>query len=207
MDDIDDIVKKRTGTEAINAKAAVDNYLKDANDNEGLDVSAHCLDLGSYLHMEECTSMACMVNVSIDLQYLLSMYSHALGRIYQDSTSNAGSTSSDEAELDFLEMTFSRFSNQMQRYLQASKECSGGTAYNGTAMRSIYINHQEIDNRLGTQPATGYKKSAHVVLCQLRRVAMAVVYTLKQENCSLYGYKFCSSLEELISMCEGKDWS
>ena len=205
MDNIDDIVKKRTGTEAINAKAAVDDYLKEAYSIK--DVSAHCLAQNHSAlrcpNVEKCTCMACMVNVSVDLQYLLSKYSHALGRIYQNSTSNAASNSSDEAELDLLEMTFSRFSNQMQRYLQAGKKSCGDTAYNGTAMRNVYINHQEIDGRIRAQPATGYKESAHVILCQLRRVAVAVMDTLKKENCSLFGYKFCSSLDKLTLMCKG----
>ena len=82
-------VIRRTGTEAINAKVGIDNYLKDTYGNKDLNVSATCSSLQDRIvlpcpqNVSGCNSM---VNVSMNLNYLLHLYSHVLGFIYQSST-------------------------------------------------------------------------------------------------------------------------
>ena len=183
-EDIDEAIAKRTGTEAINAKIAVDNYIKDKYKDE--DASKYCSSLRlsvHYWHLPQPNVMKCnisciecIVNTSTNLNYLLQMYSYVLGLMYRNN-------SSDEAELDFLEVIFSRFSNQMQRYLQARNHFRRDT---------MSTKDQQIKAGNLTQPIEGYRQIANAILCQLRDVARTTMRTFGKEHCPLYGYKFAA---------------
>ena len=177
-----DTVANRTGTEAIHAKLGVDKYIKNGNDR--FNVTAKCLALRDRINLPrpqivpKCTSEDCTVNVSINLQYLLHMYSHVLGLVYQNSTAETNQMQ----QLDLLEMMYHRLFSQIQRYLQAHKPSSGRyfVPFTGTLE--------------GTQ-------DVEVVLCHLREMAIRAMDIIKEEigkeNITLYGYKFCRSKEHV----------
>ena len=193
-EDVDEAITKRTGTEAINAKKAVDDYIK-AEYNEVKGVSKHCSSLRLSVHywdlphpnVTKCniSCIGCIVNISTNLNYLLQMYGYVLGLMHRNNSLN-------EAELDFLEVIFSRFSNQMQRYLQARNHFHRDT---------MSTNDQQIIAGNLTQPIEGYRQIANAILCQLRDVAKSTVFTFGAEHSSLYGYKFCGSLSDLQKLC------
>ena len=144
-------VERRTGTEALRAKLIVDACVK--NGNNYLNVTATCSVLidsilllhpqnvpssNSAVNVPRCScnnsTVNSMVSVSKDLHYLLYMYSHVLGLIYQNSNTNHTQQHLDQ--LDLLEVVFYRLSNQIQRYLLAHSLSSGYTKC---------IVHQEIE--------------------------------------------------------------
>ena len=198
-EDVDEAITKRTGTEAINAKKAVDDYIKKEYKVE--DVSKRCSSLRlsvHYWHLPHpnvteynISCIGCIVNISTNLNYLLQMYSYVLGFMYRNNIS-------DEAELDFLEVIFSRFSNQMQRYLQARNHFRRDT---------MSTKDQQIKAGNLTQPREGYRQIANVILCQLRDMARTTMRTFGAEHSTLYGYKFCGSLSDLQKLCYTKQWS
>ena len=191
--DVDEAITKRTGTESINAKIAVDNYIKDKYKDE--DASKYCSSLRLSVHywhlphpnVPKCniSCIGCIVNTSTNLNYLLQMYGYVLGLMYRNNIS-------DEAELDFLEVIFSRFSNQMQRYLQA---------HNHFRRDTMSTKDQQIKAGNLTQPIEGYRQIANAILCQLRDVANTTMHTFGAKHSSLYGYKFCGSLSDLQKLC------
>ena len=168
----------RTGTEAIHAKLGVDEYIKNGNDH--FNVTAKCLALLDRINLPrpqnitKCTSEDCLVNVSINLQYLLHMYSRVLGLVYQNSTADT-----DQMEqLDLLEMMYYRLFSQIQRYLQAHNLSSGHEIVPFTSKLE------------GTQ-------DVEVVLCHLRETAIRAMNIIGKENITLYDYKFCRSKEHV----------
>ena len=184
-------VIKRTGTEAINAKTEVDKYLKDTYGNKDLDVSATCSSLQDRIVLPcpqngpGCNSM---VSVFMNLNYLLYMYSHVLGFIYQNSTDEA-----QMVKLDYLEMIYHRFSNQMQRYLQA---------HNLSCRDTMCSKHEDIDGRIkALQVEFTDMEIAKVTLCHLRRIALSTIRTFGKEYSPLRPYKFCGSLPHLQQLC------
>ncbi len=118
-----------------------------------------------------------MVNVSINLQYLLHMYSHVLGLVYQKSTAETNQMQ----QLDLLEMMYHRMFSQIQRYVQAHKLTSGNDF--------VSFNSSEDPNLEPTQ----YVK---VVLCRLRQTARRVMEIIGEENINLYDYTFCRSVQQ-----------
>ena len=181
-----DKVANRTGTEAIHAKLGVDVYIKTFTDH--FNVTDKCsalldrIDLPRPQNVPKCTSKACMVNVSINLQYLLHMYSRVLGLVYQNSTADPDQTQ----HLDFLEMIYYRLFSQIQRYLQAHNPSSG---------HEIVLFPSPEESRLECT------QDAEVVLCHLRQTAITVmdiiIEDIGKENITLYDYKFCRSKEHV----------
>ena len=173
-------VASRTGTEAATAKYQVDQYIKKVTDCSN--VTAECsalldsINLPRPQNVPNCASKECMVNVSINLQYLLHMYSHVLGLIYQKSTTETVQMQ----RLDLLEMMYHRMFSQTQRYLQAHKLTSGNDF--------VSFNSSEDPNLEPTQ----YVK---VVLCRLRQMAKRAMDIIGKENINLYAYKFCRSVQ------------
>ena len=172
----------RTGTEAIHAKLGVDEYIKNGNDH--FNVTAKCLALRDRINLPrpqivpKCTSEDCMVNVSINLQYLLHMYSHVLGLVYQNSTADP-----DQMEqLDLLEMMYYRLFSQIQRYLQAHNLPSG---------------HEIVPFTSPEEPRLEYTQDVEVVLCHLRQMAKRAMNIIGKENIALYPYKFCHRKEHV----------
>ena len=177
-------VTRRTGTEAIRAKAMVDNYFRGTYNT--YNVSATCSTLVPHIvlqcpqDMPGCNSL---VNVSTNLNYLRHMYTHVLGVIYQNSTDE-----SQLDQLDLLEMIFYRFSNRMQQclqahnlssvdakwYLQPNTRCTCHTQTRGYSVSSGYdkctVLPQEFNNT----------EIAHVILCHLRDMALSTVWTFGQ---------------------------
>ena len=186
--DIPKVVKNRTGTEAINAKTQVEDYFSDVH---GKDAKAICPSLQDRIVLPcpqngpGCNSM---VNVSKNLNYLLHLYSHVLGFIYQSSTDEA-----QMVKLDYLEMIYHRFSNQMQRYIQAHNPSHGDTKY---------IEYEDIHGKITALPVEftdmGY---AEVVLCHLRSMAITAMRQVGPESAALRGYKFCDILPALNKKC------
>ena len=173
---------ERTGIEALHAKGQTDDYFKDVYKNEHLSVSATCSALLEnstvYTRLQSvanCTSEECMVNVSINLQYLLHMYSHVLGLVYQNS-------SADTDWLDLLEMIYYRLFSQIQRYLQAHNSSCGHDFVSFTS--------SEEPRLIGTQ-------DVEVVLCHLRETAIRAMGIFGKENLTLYPYKFCHSVKHV----------
>ena len=188
--DIPKVVKSRTGTEAINAKIQVEVYFKDAYGNK--DVSAICSPLLRHIvlpcpqNVHGCNSM---VSVSKNLNYLLHMYSHVLGFIYQSNTDEA-----QMGKLDYLEMIYHRFYNQMQRYLQADRYSHGDT---------VSIKHQDIDGKVEKlQDEVTNMTIAKAVLCHLRKMAFSAMHEVGQENAAIRGYRFCKILPVLNGTCQ-----
>ena len=168
-------VAKRTGTEAIHAKLQVNKYITDCSR-----ITAKCstlldsIDLPRPQNVPNCTYEARMVNVSINLQYLLHMYSHVLGLVYQNS-------SADTDQLDLLEMTYYRLFSQIQRYLQVHNLSSGNDYVPFTSSE---------------EPRLERTQNVKVVLCHLREMAIRALDIIIEEigNITLYGYKFCHSV-------------
>ena len=185
-------VIKRTGSEAINAKTAVDNYLKDVYDNKDLDVTANCSSLLRHtvlLSPQNGPGCNSMVNVSKNLNYLLHMYSRVLGFIYQSSTDET-----QMVRLDYLEMIYHRFYNQMQRYLQA---------HNLSCRDAMCSKHEDIDGRItALQVEFTDMGIAEVVLCHLRNMARSALDQVGPKNASLYKYGFCEIRHVLNKTCE-----
>ena len=178
-----DTVANTTGTEAIHAKLGVDEYIKNGNDH--FNVTAKCSALLDRINLPrpqivpKCTSEDCMVNVSINLQYLLHMYSHVLGLVYQNSTADP-----DQMEqLDLLEMMYYRLFSQIQRYLQAHNLPSG---------------HEIVNFTCSEEPKLDCTQDVDVVLCHLREMAIRAMDIISEkQNITLYGYKFCRSKEHV----------
>ena len=127
-------IKRRTGSEAINAKAQVDDYFKDAYDNKHLNVTAECSALVARIDLpcpQDVSGCNTMVNASTNLHHLLYMYSHLLGLVYQNNTNETLME-----QLDLLEMMYCWLSHQMQRYLQAQHNLTSGNTNS--------IEHQEM---------------------------------------------------------------
>ena len=184
-------VIKRTGTEAINAKVEIDNYLKDTYGNKDLDVKATCSSLLHHIvlpcpqNVSGCNSM---VNVSKNLNYLLHLYSHVLGFIYQRSTDET-----QMVKLDYLEMIYHRFYNQMQRYLQVHNLSHGDTKC---------IEQEDIHGNItALQVDITDIEIAEVILCHLRDMAFSTMHMLGEENSLVRGYKFCRILPDLQQLC------
>ena len=175
-------VTKRTGTEAIHAKLGVDEYIKNGTDH--FDVTAKCSALRDRINLPrpqnipKCTSEERMVNVSINLQYLLHMYSHVLGLVYQNTTAETDQTQ----RLDLLEMVYYRLFSQIQRYLQAHNLPSG---------------HEIVKCTSSEDPRLECTQNVEVVLCRLREMAVRALDIITEEigteNITLYPYKFCHS--------------
>ena len=126
-----------------------------------------------------------MVSVSKDLHYLLYMYSHVLGLIYQNSNTNHTQQQLDQ--LDLLEMVFYRLSNQIQRYLQAHSLSSGYTKC---------IVHQEIEETVTSalwQEGVTIMEIVNVILCHLRELTTSILDVIGSEHITLYPYQFCTS--------------
>ena len=129
-----------------------------------------------------------MVNVSKNLNYLLYMYSHVLGFIYQSSTDET-----QMVKLDYLEMIYHRFYNQMQRYLQAHNLSHGDTKC---------IEQEDIHGNItALQVDVTDIEIAEVILCHLRDVAFSTMHMLGRENSLVRGYKFCRILPDLQQLC------
>ena len=199
-EDIDEAIIKRTFNEAINAKIAVedyfkgeiDDYLKDVYGNKDQDVSATCSSLQDRIvlpclqNVPGCNST---VNVSKNLNYLLYMYSHVLGFIYQSSTDEA-----QMVKLDYLEMIYHRLTSQMQRYLQACNLSHGDT---------VSFKHQDIDMTVKKLQVTESDniRIAEEVLCQLKDRAREAMHQVGKINRGLYGYGFCKIRHVLNKKC------
>ena len=191
----------RTGTEAINAKVAVedyfkgriDKYLKDVHGNKDLPVKATCSSLLDRIVLPcpqngpGCNSM---VNVSKNLNHLLYMYSHVLGFIYQSSTDET-----EMVKLDYLEMIYHRLTSQMQRYLQACNLSHGDTGS---------IKHQDIDRKVKKLQDKEFNNIciAEGILCQLKNMAHSAMCQVGPDNASLYGYRFCKIRTALNKTCQ-----
>ena len=130
-----------------------------------------------------------MVNVSKNLNYLLYMYSHVLGFIYQSSTNEA-----QMVKLDYLEMIYHRFSSQMQRYLQACNFSHGDT---------VSIKHQDIDKRVKKLQDKKFDNIciAEGVLCQLKNMAISAMRQVGWTASGLYEYRFCKIRPLLNKTC------
>ena len=131
-----------------------------------------------------------MVNVSANLHYLLYMYSHVLGIIYQSNTNHTQQLE----QLDLLETVFYRLSNQIQRYLQAHSLSSGYTKC---------IVHQEIEETVTALWQEGFTNMeiANVILCHLRVVTNSILNVIIEafgsEHITFSGYQFCTSVRHV----------
>ena len=183
----DNPVTLRTGTEALNSIAFADDYLQTRS------ACAH-VDLPCPLSVSGCNTTAS--SISTNLNYLLYMYGYVLG-LNQESNSTMESQLD---KLDFLELVYLRFSNQMERYLQA---------YRRSCSDAMCITYQGVDKEnipgkvTALQQSGGYThlELAKVVICHLRVMARNTVSLPEFENASLYGYRFCRSLPELQRIC------
>ena len=134
-----------------------------------------------------------MVSVSADLHYLLYMFSHVLGLIYQNSNTNPTQQQLDQ--LDLLEVVFYRLSNQIQRYLLAHSLSSGYTKC---------IVHREIEETVTAalwQEGVTIMEIVNVILCHLREVAISIVdviiAVIGKEHISLFPYQLCRSVDHV----------
>ena len=194
-------ITKRTGSEAINAKFYVDNYLREAYTSDS--VSASCSTLVPHIVLpcpQDVSGCNSSVNVSTNLNYLRHMYTHVLGLIYQNSTDE-----SQLEQLDLLEMVFYRLSNQMQRYLQAHNLSSVDAKWYLQPNTRCTCHAQTKDYSL----SSGYDKCtvlpqelnnteiAHVILCHLREMAKSTLRAVGEENSRRRPYQFCISATHL----------
>ena len=178
-------ITKRTGSEAINAKIQVDDYLKETFSSDN--VAEICSTLVPHLvlpcpqNVSGCNSS---VNASTNLHYLLYMYSHLLGLMYQNNTNETLME-----QLDLLEMMHYRLSHQMQRYLQA---------HNLTSGNAKHIEHQEIDGEIAAlEQEFTHLNITNSTLCQLRTITISILSEIGEENSSLRPYQFCKSFNHL----------
>ena len=178
-------IANRTGSEAINAKLQVDDYLKKAHSSD--DVAGICSTVVPHLvlpcpqNVSGCNSS---VNASTNLHYLLYMYSHLLGLMYQNNTNETLME-----QLDLLEMMYYRLSKQMQRYLQAHKHSSRNTKH---------IEHQEIHEEIAAlEQEFTHLNITNSTLCQLRAITKSILSKIGPENSPLRPYQFCNSMNHL----------
>ena len=172
-------VTKRTGTEAGQAKFQTDQYFKKVSKNDDTATCSARL-VNSTVHkclksVPKCTSKQGMINVSINLQYLLHMYSHVLGLVYQNITAETD-------WLDLLEMIYYRLFIWAQRYLQAHNLSSG---------------HDIVNFTCSEEPKLKCTQDVEVVLCHLRQMAKRAMNIIGKENITLYPYKFCHRKEHV----------
>ena len=193
-------VASRTGTETIHARWIAVDYFRTVFDwttDKYLNITATCSDLidSSLLPYPQNvpsfnSTVNPMVNVSANLHYLLYMYSHVLGIIYQSNTNHTQQLE----QLDLLETVFYRLSNQIQRYLQAHSLSSGYTKC---------IVHQEIEETVTALWQEGFTNMeiANVILCHLRVVTNSIlnviVEVIGEEHITAYPYQLCRSVEHM----------
>ena len=196
-------VVNRTGTEALQTGLIADDYFRDIYLNRHLNVTATCSVLidsillpypqnvpssNSTVKEPRCSCHNSMVSASPNLHYLLYMYSHVLGLIYQNSNTNHTQQQLDQ--LDLLEVVFYRLSNQIQRYLQAHSLSSGYTKC---------IVHQEIEETVAAalwQKGVTIMEIVNVILCHLREVTISILNVIRQvmRTFTFYNYQLCRSL-------------
>ena len=179
---IADNAAERTLTEALHAKRLTDDYFKKVSKNDKLDVTAICSArlVNSSVHkclqsVPKSTSKQGMVNVSINLHYLLYTYSRVLGLVYQNITAETD-------WLDLLEMIYYRLFIWAQRYLQAHNLSSG---------------HDIVNFTCSEEPKLKCTQDVEVVLCHLRQMAKRAMNIIGKENITLYPYKFCHRKEHV----------
>ena len=207
-------VANRTGTEAINARWIADDYFQtifDWTTDKYLNITVTCSDLidssllpypqnvpsfTSTVNVPRCSCnnstvmINPMVSVSANLHYLLYMYSHVLGLIYQSNTNHTQQLE----QLDLLEMVFYRLSNQIQRYLQAHSLSSGYTKC---------IVHQEIEETVTALWQEGFTNMeiVNMILCHLREVTKRILDVILEafgrEHITLLVYQFCTSVRHV----------
>ena len=175
-------ILRKTDTEAINTKGQVDTLLKETFGSKNVATTCSTLEPNLTLpcpkDVHEWTmDPDSMVNVSTNLQYLLHIYSHVVGLIYQNSTNE-----NLMGWLDLLEMIYHQLSNQMQRYLQAYN-LSGNT---------YCIDYQRITVTITTmqQQECTTMEITNVILRHLRDIARHTISTVGVED----GYTFCPSV-------------
>ena len=183
---IADNAAERTYTEALHAKLQTDEYFKKAyEDNEDVTATCSARLVNSSVHkclqsVPKSTSKQGMVNVSINLQYLLYTYSHVLGLVYQNITAETD-------RLDLLEMIYYRLFIWAQRYLQAHNLSSG---------------HEIVNFTCSEEPKLGCTQDVEVVLCHLREMAKRAMNIIGEdietEKKTLYPYKFCHSAKHVV---------
>ena len=181
----------------------VNDYLKEAYASKS--VSAICSSLVPHIVLpcpRDVPGCNSLVNVSTNLNYLRPMYTHVLGRIYQNSINE-----SQLEHLDLLEMIFYRLSIRMlwylqvhnlslvdaKLYLQPNTRCTCHTQTKDYNISSGYDNctvlPQEFNNT----------EIAHVILCHLRDMAQSTVREIGEENSQLRPYQFCKSVTHYLA--------
>ena len=192
-------VIKRTGHEAIRAKYMVEDYFWGTYNTYYLNVSAICSTLVPHIVLpcpQDVPGCNYSVNVSTNLNYLRHMYTDVLGLIYQNSINE-----SQLEQLDLLEMVFYRFSNQMQRYLQAHNPSSGDAKCNTRctchSQTKDYSLSSGYDKCTVLPQEFTYIEIARAILCHLRDMAWNTLLEVGPENAPFRPYKFCSSLTHL----------
>lgn len=166
---------ERTATEAIHAKMEASNYLKSVELPEACNIN---LTYSFHDHVPGCNS----TNISRTLNHLMYMYSSILGHPSEQRVSDT-----DEALLDFLEMTFFRFSSQMERYFQV-KDC---------IVQSV--NKREIQEEIEALQRAGCTRMEllNKIIGYFKELASGTVQLREFENFSIYSYKFCDSAKNL----------
>ena len=186
-------VARGTGSEAINAKAQVDDYFKYAYTNNDSNVTTTCSNLVADINLprpQDVPGCDSMVNASTNFQYFFDMYSHVVGLIYLNSTNGSQSSTSKTLieRLDLLEMIHYRLSKHMQRYLQAHNLSCGS---------ATFFEYPESDNISALMENFTYVEIANVTLCHLRDITKSIMSTIGQDNSPLRPYKFCRSVSHI----------
>ena len=163
----DNLATKRTGTEALNSVLFPNGLFPDFDSECASMAHLENVNLPRPLNVSGCNST--VSSISTNLNYLVYMYGYILG-LSHESNSIAGSEL-DKVEL--LEMVFSRFSIQMERYLQAYDHACSGTvciAYQGFEKASI-CKEVTVLQQLGGHT---HLELIKLIICHIRMVVVNV---------------------------------
>ena len=201
------VVADRAGREALNTLAFSNQYL-------GYSVSSQAIQGVSADRVEECetigfpsprnrSSLQETSNAFTKLNQLLHMYL-SVWRLMELYENEMEFVQAEYAKLDIIRLTFFRFSNQLEQYLQVHRcSCSQTQCVvEGYDKESI---EEEIE-RLHSDQCT-YRKLLNVIMLELRDVAKTTLFTLPggPSRYSIHPYEFCRTLPTLSAACIGGD--
>ena len=163
----------RTGTEAFRSISVARQYLERLKQPE----TTCGIHLACPLNVTKCRTP---VNIARNLNHLMYMYSSILG-------CPGNGDEGEETQLDFMEMTFFRFSSQMDRYIQSKKY----TMYQS-------INKTRIQESVNVLSARCTRRDLiYEVIKYFQELARTTVNLDAFEQTSAFGYMFCDSVKKL----------
>ena len=201
-------ITQRTGTEALNAISIVRCYLGNCTDKSHQIVAVSpdkVNECGNISLIPPASELQGTANAFRNLNKLLHMY-HYIWRYLELHHNDGEFLQTESPKLDMLGIVYFRFSNQVERYLQAHRCSCNDTQCTVQGIDKKEI-EQEIHQKLQTATCT-HKLLLNVIMQDLRKVANDTLQSLTcrhSPNCpdtySLYPYQLCHSLRTIPITC------